>query len=177
MLDKLMLKLADLQLFKDVSSNMDVAKVEQSTRETQATEIAQFLSPELYLAMQEDYDDGTDTFNSQRFTDLWFGVDYTYQNKTQRFHGIKVAAIYYCYARMLDNGQIALTRAGAVGYTEDEVSDVPEQAQINTKVRNARSQALVYIAEANKFLKDNKSTYPEWDDELVHKKSFQMFKV
>lgn len=176
LLDPLMVFLADLILFKDVSQNMDEDRVNQSVREAQINELRSFVGDELYLALITDYDEISDTFSQDRFNDLWFGVDYDYTGKTIRFHGLKAAIIYYTYARMLDNGQLNLTRSGAKSWQNDESEDT-EQPQIATKVRNARSQALVYLSDAKKFLSYLKSVYPEWEEEKQDRTSLQFFKV
>jgi hypothetical protein len=178
--DPLLIKKEDFQLYRDSSDNMDDERMNQGINEAQINEMTQFLGPELFLKMMLDYDANTDSFTDPNLEALWFGVDYSYQNKQIRFNGLKPGIVLYAYARMLDNLQLNVTRAGVNTFTEPEVSEATTQAQISTKVKSARSQALVYIAGAYKFLNENKTDYPTFQSEgngIVNKKSFQSFKV
>jgi hypothetical protein len=178
--DPLLIKQADFQIYRDASDNMDDNRMNQGINEAQVNEMTQFLGGQLYLAMILDYVEGTDSFTNPLYESLWFGEDYTYQNKTVRFHGLKPAITLYAYARMLDNLQVNITRAGVNTFVDPEVSEATSQAQIATKVKSARSQALVYVSGAYRFLVENASDYPLFDKSaqgIINKKSFQSFKV
>jgi hypothetical protein len=178
--DPLLILKEDFQIYRDASDNMDDVRMNQGIREAQVNEMLQFVGGELYLLMMDDYTEGTDSFSNILYENLWFGIDYTYQNKTVRFHGLKPGIVLYAYARMLDNLQLNVTRAGVNTFVDADVSEATTQAQIATKVKSARSQALVYISQAYKYLTENKSDYPTFASDgngIVNKKSFQSFKV
>ena len=180
LLDDLLIKKDDLAIYRDLSSNSDTGRIDQSIREAQINEMTQFLGGELYLLMLNDYDDVSDSFSNPDYETLWFGEDYEYKNKTQRFNGLKPAITLYAYARMLDTIQLNVTRAGVVTFTEDTVSDPAAQAQIVTKVKSARSEALVYLSRADKYLRAFPDKYPEYktkDSDIPSKTSLQMFKI
>lgn len=175
--DPLLLTKDDFRDYRDITLNADDTRINQSIREAQMDEMQQFLGDELYLAIMKAWT-GTD-FPAGPYADLWNGVDYTYQGKQIRFHGLQPAIALYAYARMLDNIQLNVTRAGAVTFVNDE-SEATAQAQITTKVKSARSQALVYLARADKFLNAKRADYPEYqgkDSQVTSKTSFQFFKV
>ena len=177
--DPLLLTPEALLEYRDATKNLDTDRIDQSIREAQIDEMQQFLGDELYLIMMKDWDDVNLEFTTAIYNELWFGVDYIYQSKEIRFHGLQPAISLYAYARMLDTIQLNVTRAGVVNFTED-TSEPTEQAQITTKVKSARSQALVYLSRADKFLKENISDYPQYgtkDSEVTSKTSFQFFKV
>ena len=179
MLDKLFLVNADFQDYKDLSENFDDGRLNQSIRESQVDEMRAFLGDELYLIMQTDFTE-PDTWATIKYEELFEGKDYTYNDKLIRFYGVKPALVLYAYSRLLDLGNLNLTRQGAVQFIEDEVSEPTEQPQIMTKVRSAKAQGLVYLADAKKFLESNIDLYPEFstkDSQVVNKTGMTMFKV
>jgi len=182
MLDKLFLDKTDFADYRDMSANFDEGRLNQSIRESQIDEMIGFIGDELYLIMQNDYTVIGKTFANPKYSELWNGKDYTIGSKTIRFHGLQPAISLYAYSRLLDNGQLNLTRMGAVTFTDDEVGETTEQAQIATKVKSAKSQALVYLARADKFLRNNPIDYPEYankdaDNIVMNKYSFKAFKI
>ena len=175
--DPILLTLAEINQYRDLSLNLDTTRIDQSVRESQLDELNNFLGEELYLLFIEDWDGST--FVTQKFIDLWEGVDYVNNSKSIRYYGLQPAISLYSYARMLDNLQLNATRSGAVTFIDDE-SEPTEQPQIATKVKSARGQALVYLARADKFLNENKSDYPQYQtkDTVVQQKfSLKFFKV
>ena len=175
--DPILLTKADLNQYRDLSLNLDDTRIEQSVRESQIDELNAFLGEELYLLFIEDWN-GT-AFDTQKFIDLWEGVDYDLKGKTVRYYGLQPAISLYAYSRMLDNLQLNATRSGAVTFIDDE-SEPTEQAQIATKVKSARGQALVYLARADKFLQEKKVDYPQYqskESEVINTFSLKFFKV
>ena len=162
--DKIFLKLADFDDYKDLSTNFDLKNYKMAVREAQVVELTDFLGRELYLIMQDDYDATDDTFGTAKYSTLWFGEDYDSQGKTVRFHGLQPAVALYAWARMLNSAQLKLTRSGAVTFGDEDVSEAAAQAQIKTKVIEARSMAVRYMEEAKTYLSDNKSDYTEWNN-------------
>ena len=176
--DPILLTNAEILIYRDLSLNLDVTRIDQAVRESQVDELNSFLGGELYFLFIDDWN-GT-VFVDPRFLALWEGIDYDAPNgKKIRYYGLQPAIALYSYARMLDNLQLNATRSGAVTFTDEE-SEPTEQPQIATKVKSARSQAMVYLARADKFLKDNKTDYPEYEtkeSEVVNKFSLKFFKV
>ncbi len=177
--DPILLTLAEINQYRDLSLNLDTTRIDQSVRESQLDELNSFLGEELYLLFIEDWDDNLKVFQQQIFIDLWEGVDYDLKGKQIRYYGLQPAISLYAYSRMLDNLQLNATRSGAVTFIDDE-SEPTEQAQIATKVKSARGQALVYLARADKFLQEKKVDYPQYqtkESEVINKFSLKFFKV
>ena len=171
MIDKLLITLEDLEPYKDVSENLDIERFNSYVIDAQFADIRLFLGRELYTALQTDYDEVLKVFSEPRFTELWEGVIV----KNSQFYGLKGALIQYTYARLLDNIQLNITRAGVRKF-EDEESEEVTQNQIRDKVNSARSMALLYIADTKTFL-DGSTAYPEWDIESLKNTSVDFFKV
>ncbi|GAH63928.1 unnamed protein product, partial [marine sediment metagenome] len=161
-LDPLLILPADFDDFRDISKNIDPERLEVYVRESQVKEMRSFLGASLYLALINDYTAVGDTFSEQRFTDLWFGADWSYQGNTRRFYGLKPAIIYYAYARFVRNQQMNVTRYGVKHLTDENSEDETVQ-QVRTKVNDANSYGLLYQADAELYLNENVSTYPEFE--------------
>ena len=124
-LDPLLIKPDDFVEFRDISKNIDDERLNVYIRESQIKEIRSFLGDELYLSLINDYtpDAGEGTFSEQRFTDLFFGTDWTYQGNERRLYGLKPSLIYFAYARFIKNQQFNVTRYGVKHITAEESED------------------------------------------------------
>ena len=114
-----------------------------------------------------------------RFNDLYDGTDYIRQGSDVRFNGLRMAHLYWSYARFLNNQALNVTRYG-VKSLEDENSINVAQAQIRNKANEAKSMALLYQEDAFLFLDENRATYPEWErpfDRRATKKSFKFSRI
>ena len=141
----------------------DVDKMDKYIRESQVSEIRKFLGDELYLKMVIEYNTTTQVFSTQRYINLWEGVDYTSGGITKRVHGLKVAHIYYCLSRIIDNNAFNVTRFGNKDL-QDGSSISASIGVIKSKASAARSTALLYQNEVKTYLEVNGSTYTEWPD-------------
>ena len=177
LLDPILITKAEINVYRDLSLNLDDTRVDQSVRESQIDELSNFLGEELYLLLVDDWN-GTG-FDTPKFNLLWNGEDYDNSGKIIRYHGLQPAISLYSYSRMLDNLQLNVTRSGAVTFTDEE-SEPTEQAQIATKVKSAKGQALVYLARADKYLQAKKSDFPQYqtkETDVINKTSLTFFKV
>jgi len=156
----------------------DVDKMEKYIREAQVSDIRSFLGDELYLKMILDFNEETRVFATQRYTDLWDGIDYTVGTVTKRSHGLKAAHVYYTVARIIEGNWFTITRFGPKDLQSDN-STTQSTAMIRAKVNTNRSQGLIYQNEAKMFLEQNNSDYTEWPDGLNRpiKTGIKMFKV
>ena len=178
LLDVLLLTLTDFTDYRDISPNTDAERLNVYIRESQVRELRTFLGDELYLKLILDYDETTNTFTDQRYTDIYFGVDYVNGTKTIRFNGLKGAHVLNAYKRFLDNQSINVTRYGVKDLTSAE-SESTTQAQIRTKKIDAESMAKMYESDAKRFLSAKAVDYPEYDNGETPLKntSFNFIKV
>jgi len=176
--DSLWIARSDLADFRDISSNIADAKIEIYIREAQSVEIRNFLGDETYTLMQSDYSGGT--FPTQKWLDLWEGVDYTRDDgATVRFNGLGTACVYWSYARFLIGQQTNVSRFGVQSLQDDISEDIPAGA-VRTRVNEARGMAIKYQKDAENYLTELKSTYSEWYSEShpsSPSSSFGMFKL
>ena len=160
--DKLLFTKADIAKAREISANITEAKIEPYIRETQSLSVRTFLGDQLYLLLLNDYTVSSNQFGSQRFTDLWFGSDYTNSNGvTVRQNGLKIAAIYFCYGQFIlqQNTNVGRYGVGSLNQTDTETSG---NSTVRTKKNQSDSIALNYQASVGLFLNDKATTYPEW---------------
>jgi hypothetical protein len=177
-LDQLLFTKADFASFREMSANITDAKVDSYILEAQTVECRGFLGQELWTLMQQDFD-GVG-FLALRFSELWFGVDYTnYAGVQIRFNGYVNAGIYFAYGRFLNQQQVNISRFG-VESIQNEISEDITNAQIRDKARNASQMAFAFQNDALKYLESNQNSFPEFNfgsNAQAKKTSFNFFKV
>lgn len=171
-MDKLFILPADFPSYKDLSANMDAGRIDALTRMSQIMDLRPFIGNELYLLLQDDFDDTNQTFATQIYTDLFDGVD----QDGVRYYGLKPMLVQYTYARILDDINVSVTRAGVRAF-DDELSDAVVQSLINNKAISSRSEALVYQNDSRTYLINNNATYPTWSDPEAQNTGFKWFKT
>ena len=162
LLDDLLIDRTDFDDYRDMSKNVPDERINSFIREAQLREVRTFLGDTLYLKLLLDYDESLKTFTSQIYTDLWYGVDYTYNGNTIRFNGLIGYHIMNAYRRILDHQQLTVTRYGIKSMTTEFSEDII-QAKINKEKIDSGSMAKVYSSDADKFLRTNIADYPEWE--------------
>ena len=180
LLDNLLIKSSDFVNFKDVSKNIDQERFDQAIRMAQMKEIRNALGDALYLALLNDYtpDVGEGTFSEARFTELWFGAEYTKNSYAIKFNGLKTAHIFFAYERLLYWQRLNVTRYGSRTLQDNDLSNNIESTK-KYEV-SADSEGLIYQNDALAFINNDSSVYPEFDKPVIKGKKetgFQFEKV
>lgn len=177
-LDKIMASLEDFEDFRDISKNLDDSRFKPFLMEAQRQEIRSFLGKALYSALQSDYDEILDEFSEDRFTDLWFGVDYDLKGHEVRYNGLKPALIYYTYERIVFNNRLNVTRYGTRVLEDNELS---VEAGLTKRFEvSSDSMGLSYQNDSDEFIRQNRTDYPEFNrpNKLIKRTTgLKMFKV
>lgn len=173
LMDDLLIQKEDFSTYKDISENIDTARIDALILQAQIMDLRGFLGRELYLLMLSDYDISNNSFADPIYNNLFFGTDYN----NIRYYGLRPMLIQFTYARIISDLNINITRAG-VRVFEAEESEAATQAAISTKASAARSEGLVYLEDARLFLEFNAAIYPTWEDKNnTTKTGFKWFKV
>jgi len=179
MLDKLLATKEDFAAFRDISANIKDSKIDIFIRESQLIEVRNFLGPQLYKLLLDDYDEQTKTFTSTIYSSLWNGSSYTTsEGKEEIFNGLINALIYFTYSRFILQQQMNVSRFGLESIQDTISEDTPVGA-VRTKAKEALSVALVYQRDAEKFIESNKTDYPTYATKTTKAKktSFNFFKL
>ena len=158
MIDPILLTQDDFKPYRDISDNVDFARLEPWILEAEKQEMRSFLGQPLYLAMINDWDVPTLAFQTARFIDLWNGLDVADE---YRFYGLKPAIIYYAYSRFLKNQKTNVTRFG-VRNLENDVSAQEDATATRTRLGEAEAMAIGMQSNAETYINDNIDIYPEY---------------
>lgn len=172
MTDQLLITAADFAPYKDISENLDPELVNSYINQGQVMDLRPFLGDKLYLLLVSAYDGAV--WSDPDLEALFNGEDFA----GVRYYGLRPYLVQVAFLRMLSDVSVNVTRAGVRQFGADDLSDAVVQAQINTKVSAARSEALVYKANAEDYLTVKNSTYPTWTGSNEPRKTgFTFFKV
>ena len=119
-----------------------------------------FLGGVLYKLMDEDFDAGA--FQEERFVKLWQGDD----TGEELFFGLYRAIGLFSISNLIKNNTFNVTRFA----NSELVSEIEEQARetaATSKASQAYSQGIKMLAEAERYLEENKDLYPEFEINLA----------
>ncbi len=162
LLDDLLIDRTDFDDYRDLSKNIVDERLDSMIREAQIREVRTFLGDVLYLKLLSDYTIIGKTFSLQIYTDLWYGVDYTFNDKTIRFNGLIAFHIMNAYKRILDHNQLNVTRYG-IKSMQTDFSEDTLQVKIRNEMVSSGSMAKVYSSDAEKFIRTKIADYPDWN--------------
>lgn len=163
MADRLFINKETFDKYKDVSEHLDIERIDSSVLEAQIGDLIAFIAEPLYLALQKDFT-APNTWATPKYESLFNGAEYKPAGQLYDviYHGLEPVLVYFSYARLLNNLQLNITRMGAINYIESDVSENSTQAQIKTKVIDARALAMRYQEEVVNFIATNRADYPEY---------------
>lgn len=161
----------DISKYRQISQNCHDDVLNQQIDDAQFLDISDLLGEELYNDLLLN---STDT----KYKALLNGGSYTYQSKTYNNPGLKLAHVFYAYARYFKFGSYTDTAFSIVEKINPEQSTPvganPKQAvyKLNQQI-GFKNWSLV-----RKFLDRNASTYPLWGSEcVVSNRNFRINKI
>ena len=177
--DKLFIEKDAFDSYRDVSDHLEDDRANAAIRETQTVDLIDVIGAGLYRVLQTDFVVPARTWTTAKYEALFNGDVYTPRGQTNEviYHGIQPMLTYYAYARLLSTIQLAVARSGPVTYMEEDTSQPTTQAQIKTKVIDARAMADRYKEEVIAYLNTKSTDYAEWRNTYVDKPPFQLFKI
>jgi hypothetical protein len=178
LVDKLFITKDAFDKYRDVSEHLDADRADASILEAQISDLIQLTGAPLYSLLQTDFT-APSTWATTKYEKLFNGTLYTPVGEKYeiRYHGLQPMLSLFAYSRFLGLAQLNLTRTGPVVYTEVDVSEAPTQAQIKTKVIDARAMAVRYQEECITYLESNSSDFPEWSNPYIKNKAFNFIKL
>lgn len=154
-----LITLAQLQQYKGITSNIDTAKaLTPYIIEAQELDLRPFLSDEFYLDLLDDFEASP---SLTVYSDLYNGVNYTYNSRTYRNDGLVTLLVHYTYARYLNYANVHNTRYGFVQKTNEFSENISEATRARM-IAQAKSQAVVYQERVKDYLDRNRTLYPLW---------------
>ena len=171
-----LLALTDFQNIKELSVNINDARILPYVREAQRIDIVKFLGRALYYDWMNDQTAGT--WVATNYQELFDGDTYSDGSNTVFCHGLKLTLLYYSYARFLKDQDLNVTSYGNKILSDGDLSEREQMAQIRTHERKAIGKAIYYQEECRAFISANSGDFPLMSSSDGPKKmSFQMIKV
>jgi hypothetical protein len=174
--DSLLITKADLQKIRPTAL-LDNDRVEPFIRDAQKFDLKPELNDVLFLDLLKKFDK-TDDASYAKYQDLLDGKEYTKDEQTIRFGGIREILCYYTFARFLPEHPMHITRFGLTMKIVDQ-SAPTQGGDIKRVVDILKSNASTLVRDMRTFLDDNAADYPLWraaSPSTVKKTGFQFFK-
>lgn len=155
----LLIGISDFTPYKSISHNINVTKkLEPYIVEAQEFDLKDLLGQELYNDLLNDFIASPPLGN---YEDLYNGSSYTKGGKVYTHKGLIPVLVYFTYARFIMDSNSESTAFGQVVKTNQYSEPLSEKA-IDRKYNQAKSGALAYWKDVEKFLNDNSIDYPLW---------------
>lgn len=159
-MDYQIIQVSDFSPYRDISANIDAARINPFILEAQVHDLRGFLGAELYFAFLAGLESSPQV---ARMAELLNGKDYTPSGGAYnvRFYGLKPALIYFAYARFVLNQAYNVTRAG-VKFKNYAESERVSESQINALAADAKAKANNFLENSRLFLTEFNTVYPEF---------------
>lgn len=170
-----LINLSTFAAFEDISMNVKPERILVFVRKAQELDLKPFLGHALYYDfIQWINTDGT--FKSgtpQAYINLFIGSTYTDPaGNTNMYEGMVPALIYWTFARFIEADAIRYTASGPAKKKLDD-SDPLTISELTKIVQQQRSVANAHANEIERFIWDNKGSFPLWYANPKNKSSRQ----
>lgn len=140
---------------RPISDNIDsVDRLDPFIIEAQDLDIRPFLGDPLFYDLVKNV-------QLQKYIDFLNGKEYEYDDNMIFFDGLGIVIAYFAYARFIKHQGVNITRFGIVKKINDTSEPIPQET-IEALEGAARSTAVAYLNQCEKFLDSNMITYPLW---------------
>jgi hypothetical protein len=157
-----LITLADIKLFKGISSNLNQPKdLIPNILEAQDFNLRPFMGESFYLALLDEFE-SSPSLNPQIWQELFFGVRYTYDGKQYEHEGLRAVLIYHAYAAYQTTGSSTDTPFGRVHKSHNHSERVSDKT-ISRIIAQARAGAMSHQERVSLFLNRFSSNYPLWE--------------
>lgn len=148
---------SDIQAVVQFSDNLPQEKVDSAIELASELDLKPRLGASFYRALVVGV-----AASTAIYVTLMNGEDYTYNEDTITFPGLKKAIAWYAYARYLSNQDSISTVNGLVESSRDNANRLSDKS-ITRKISEARAAAEHYMDEAHKYLCEKDTTYTLYD--------------
>jgi hypothetical protein len=149
----------DFEPYRELTGNLDVTeRLTPYINQAQIFDIKELMGNQFYTDLVNNYADAN-------YQALLNGGEYTYNNLTYSFTGLKAVIVMFAYARFLANQNINVTRFGVVFKNNSDVSDRVDTKTLQAAISNAKEQGKAYWNECTEFLCNKSTDYPLWGDD------------
>ena len=180
MAKKIIIKLADIQVYADVSDNKDADRVARFATRVQETQLRELLNDALYTALIADLD-ASGVPQTQKYIDLVSGKTYTYSGETVTYYGLKPFLVFHWLAINIKEGDVFNADYGNINFDNNPQDNMTKvtQGTIDRLSAEYMKNTISYSNNISRFLNENSTTYTEWisKSDNKDKSTFNIFTV
>ncbi len=160
-----LVQLADMKsIVKNIYSNIDEYRINSAVMEAQNIDVKPLINEQVYIALIEG-----DTV-PDNYLPLMNGCIYTYNSLKYKFEGLKVAIIYFAYARLIKGLDNSISAGGFVQKTNDFSTHSSIKERMNA-ANEAEEIGNCHLKECLDYLTRNNDLFPEFRNYLLKSKS------
>jgi hypothetical protein len=157
MAETILITNVDVNVYRQLDSKFEAERFNAFANDIQRKNLRGFLGDALYYSFMED------TRVSGAYFDLLNGKDYTYQEKTVHFYGLKPALVYWFLAIATREGDLFQSGYGAIQLVNNPQQNFETAKEKERIAAGYMETAQEYINDAIKFLDTNADLYPLWE--------------
>ena len=160
-----LVQLSDIKsIVKNISSNIDEQRINTAIMEAQNIDVKPLINEQVYITLIEG------DVIPDNYLQLMNGCIYTYNDLKYKFEGLKVAIIYFAYARLIKGLDSSVSAGGLVQKNNDFSTHTPIRERMNA-ANEAESIGNLHLKECLDYLTRNNDLFPEFRNYLLKKKS------
>ena len=152
-----LITLSNVRQYRDVDTQYDPVRFSAFLKEVQEHDLKELLGDALWLNFFENITD-------INYATLLNGVEYTYNNQTILYSGLKPFLVWAWLAKLPLEGNLHHTQSGDVSYLRD-ITASPSKSVMNQALENYKQNKLVERNKIIQFLNTNPNTYPLWESD------------
>ncbi len=180
MAKKIILKLADIQVYSDISDNLNTDRLARFATRVQETQLRELLNDALYNKLIADLD-ASGVPQSAPYIALVDGKTYTYNNETVEYFGLKPFLTFHWLGINIREGDIYMSDYGNINFDDNPQDNMTKISQKTIDNINSgyMKSVISYSNNIVRFLNENSSDYPEWisKNDNKNKTSFNILTV
>ncbi len=170
MAKKVILKIADIQEYADISDNFTEKRAERFATRVQETQLRELLGDVLYQKLYSDLDsDGTP--QTAPYIKLVDGGDYTYSGDSLMFFGLKPFLAFHWLAINTREGDLFQSDSGNINFSDNPQDNMTKASQGTLDRINAgyMKEVVSYRNNIVGYLNNNASDFPDWEGRTENK--------
>lgn len=177
---KIILKKADVEVYRNISANFNQERFDAFAFEVQQTQLRELLNDALYYKLYNDLS-ALGVPQNAPYINLVDGTTYEYNNETIQYFGLKPFLVYHWLSVNLREGDLFQSEYGNIQYSDNPQDNMTKSSQktIDAISGNYMKNVTSYRNNITRFLNENQSDYEEWISKAdnKNKSGFGIFTV
>lgn len=174
MAEALLITNADVQMYRRIDPNIEAGRFNSFSLEIHRVNLRDLLGSALYY----DFFLGHPNASGTPYNKLLNGDTYTTGGETCQYYGLKPVLSYWWLSKYTNEGDLFTSNYGAVDFVNNSQQMYQAAKDRDRLVSEYTQTAAIYANEVVRFLNNNASLFPLWDNgNEINPTDFIMFKV